>query len=140
MKINKHRHKSKLIVIEDSSLLVLEKNDKKRYVFIGGFLKKRESPEEGLIREIYEETGVILNKNHFKYYTTNTIINGDKNALSRHYFILTKKEQKFINKEPEKFKSLKWVKWTKVIKFTNSFDKNIIERLFNTLIDHETHI
>ena len=41
--------------------------------------------------------------------------------------------QKFENKEPNKFKSLKWVKWTKAIKFINPSDKNVIERLFNSI-------
>ncbi len=134
MKIKNHKHKSKLLIVEDTSILVLQKKEeKKRFVLAGGFLKKRESPEEGLIREVYEETGVRLIKNNFKYYASNTVIDSEKRALTRHYFLLTENGQKFENREPNKFKSLKWVKWTKAIKFINPADKNTIERLFNSI-------
>jgi ADP-ribose pyrophosphatase YjhB (NUDIX family) len=132
MKINKH--KSKLLIIEDSSVLVLQKKkDKKRFVLAGGFLKKGESPEEGLFREVSEETGVNLTMDNIKYYASNTLVDHTKNTLTRHYFLLITRGQKFKNKEPNKFKSLKWVKWTKAIKFINPSDKNVIERLFNSI-------
>ena len=134
MKIRKHKYKSKLLIVEDSSVLVLQKKtEKKRFVLAGGFLKKKESPEDALIREVYEETGVRLIKKNFKYYASNTVIDSEKRALTRHYFLLNENGQKFENKEPDKFKSLKWVKWTKVIKFINPSDKNTIERLFNSI-------
>ena len=135
MKIKNHKYKSKLLIVEDSSILVLQKKEeKKRFVLAGGFLKKGESPEEGLIREVYEETGVNLTMENIKYYASTTIIDSNKNALTRHYFLLIKNGQKFENNEPNKFKSLKWVKWTKAIKFINPSDKNVIERLFSTII------
>ncbi|MDB9723640.1 NUDIX domain-containing protein [Polaribacter sp.] len=134
MKIKNHKYKSKLLIVEDSSMFVLQKKEeKKRFVLVGGFLKKRESPEEGLIREVYEETGVNLTNENIKYYASTTIVDSNKNALTRHYFLLIKNGQKYENKEPDKFKSLKWVKWTKAIKFINSSDKNVIERLFNSI-------
>ncbi len=134
MKIKNHKYKSKLLIVEDASILVLQKKeDKKRFVLAGGFLKKGESPEDGLIREVYEETGVNLTKNSIKYYSSTTIIDNNKNALTRHYFLLVTNGQKFENREPNKFKSLKWVKWTKAIKFINPSDKNTIERLFNSI-------
>jgi len=134
MKIKKHKHKSKLLIVEDSSVLVLQKKEeKKRYVLAGGFLKKGESPEDALIREVYEETGVNLTIENIKYYASNTIVDSNKNALTRHYFLLIKNGQKFENKEPNKFKSLKWVKWTKAIKHINPSDKNTIERFFNSI-------
>lgn len=74
-----------------------------------------------------------LIKKNFKYYASNTLIDREKRALTRHYFLLTENGQKFENREPNKFKSLKWVKWTKVIMFINLSDKNTIERLFNSI-------
>jgi ADP-ribose pyrophosphatase YjhB (NUDIX family) len=134
MKIKNHKYKSKLLIVEDSLILVLQKKEeKKRFVLAGGFLKKGESPEEGLIREVYEETGVNLTIENIKYYASTTIVDSNKSALTRHYFLLIKNGQKFENKEPNKFKALKWVKWTKAIKFINPSDKNVIERLFNSI-------
>lgn len=41
MKIKSHKHKSKLLIIEGASILVLQKKvKKKRFVLVGGFLKK----------------------------------------------------------------------------------------------------
>ncbi|MBV1922784.1 MAG: NUDIX hydrolase [Flavobacteriaceae bacterium] len=132
MKVKKHKHKSKLLIIEGSSVLVLEKKEgKKRFILAGGFLKKGESPVEGLFREVYEETGVNLTLEDIKFFFSSTQIESNQNALTRHYFLLIKKEHKFENKELEKFKSLKWVEWKKVVKFINESDKNAIESLFN---------
>ena len=79
MKIKNHKYKSKLLIVENVSILVLQKKaEKKRYVLAGGFLNKGESPEDGLIREVYEETGVRLIKNNFKYYASNTVIDSKK--------------------------------------------------------------
>lgn len=134
MKFKKHKHKSKLIIIENETILVLKKNEKKRYVLVGGFLKNGESPEDGLIREVKEETGVNLVAENFKYYATSTCIDNNKNALSRHYFILIKNGFEFKNNEPEKFQSLQWVEYNNVLKFINYHDKNTIKRLFNSAL------
>ena len=134
MKIKKHKYKSKLLIIKDLSVLIFEKNiEKKRYVLAGGFLKKGESAEEGLIREVYEETGVNLTIENIKYHASSTKIDSKKNALTRHYFLLIKNGQKFENKEPKNFKSLQWIEWAKVLKFINHSDKNIIERFFKNI-------
>lgn len=131
MQTKKYIRKSKLLAIKDSDILVLEKNkNSKRYVLAGGFLKKGESPEQGLVREVQEETGVDLITGDMRYYSSSMII-GKKKEEIRYYYLLLNNNLEFINMEPQNFKSIKWVKWTKAMKYLNKHDKNTVERFYN---------
>ena len=64
----KERQKSGLLIVNDNNILVFQKISlKKRYVLAGGFLKKNETPENALIREVEEETGIVLTPPEFHY-------------------------------------------------------------------------
>ena len=56
---------------------VSKKNDinKDKWIGVGGHLEKDESPEECLLREVKEETGLILTS--YKYRGTITFVSGD---------------------------------------------------------------
>lgn len=134
MNTQKSRSKSKLIIYNGSNILVLEKNKKKkRYVLAGGFLKKEESPELGLIREVKEETGVYLTTNDIALFTS--VFALDKNDVTKHYFILINKGQQFSNKEPQNFKSIHWVDWIEASEFLNSVDKEVIQQFYNETLN-----
>lgn len=132
MKGQKIKNKSKLIICNGSNILVLEKNKKKkRYVLAGGFLKKGESPELGLIREVEEETGVSLTTNDIALFSSILAFKNDKSDVMKHYFILINNGQKFSNKEPQNFKSIHWIDRIEASQFLNSDDKGIIEQFYN---------
>lgn len=82
MKIKKHKQKSRLIVYQGDELLVFQKiSNKLEYGLIGGFLKKGETPEKGLIRETYEETGVLLLEKDLDYYSSLTFDWGEESKV-----------------------------------------------------------
>lgn len=64
VKINS-RGAVRAVVFKDNTVLMVQTN-KGDYKFPGGGVKKGESHEEALIREVREETGFIINKVHNK--------------------------------------------------------------------------
>ena len=136
MKEQKIKRKSKLIIYNGSNILVLEKNKKKkRYVLAGGFLKKGESPELGLIREVEEEIGVSLTTNEIALFSSALALNKGERDIMKYYFVLIINVQKFNNKEPHNFKSIHWVDWTEASEFLNPDDKGIIEQFYNETLN-----
>lgn len=131
MRIKKHKEKSRLIVSKGDELLVLQKNSEDlEYGFIGGFLETGESPEAALIREIYEETNVLLSEEDLNYHCSITIDLGDKQRLSKHYFFCKDSNKPFRVAEPHKFTKVVWVHWKDALKFIGKSDKKVVKELF----------
>lgn len=129
----KKRQKSGLLIVNDANILVFKKiGVKKRYVLAGGFLKNKETPENALIREVEEETGIVLNPQEFHYIASHTSFK-DKEILTKHYFVLPSLIHKFENKETHKFQALEWVNWKQAIPYMNYSDKMLIERFYTNL-------
>ena len=89
----------KAVIINSNNELMLGYCDK-TYQFPGGHLEKNESLEEGLIREVKEETGIDINGFSLKpfekmiYYSKN-YRNTGKNRKNELYFYLIKTDEKF---------------------------------------------
>ena len=61
--------KSRLIAIKNDQILVLEKiGNKKKYSLAGGVKKKKETDNQSLIRETFEEIGLQLKKKELTYF------------------------------------------------------------------------
>ncbi len=75
----------------------------------GGRMDYGEDPEDGVIREIFEETGLIVSKGTMRYLTFKNEFFPDEN---KHYvsliFVATKFEGEPEVKEPEKCKGWDW--------------------------------
>lgn len=126
----KERQKSGLLIVNDNNILVFQKISlKKRYVLAGGFLKKNETPENALIREVEEETGIVLNPLEFHYIASHTSFK-NKLTTTKHYFVLPSLIHKFENKEIHKFQTLEWVDWKQALPYMNYSDKMLIERFY----------
>lgn len=126
----KERQKSRLLIINDTKVLVFEKEDaKNKYVLAGGFLKKGETPEHALIREVEEETGVLLDPQEFYYIASHSTIK-KRTILTKHYFVLATLIHKFSNKETHKFKALQWIEWKDAIPYMNPSDQLLLKRFY----------
>ena len=68
--INEHKTKARLISINNNEILVIKYDD--IYLLPGGSVKTDEDIKKGLIRELKEELGVIINESNLEY---NTLIN-----------------------------------------------------------------
>lgn len=56
------RKAARAIIIEDGKILVMyrSKHGSEYYTLVGGQLKEGETPEQALVREVHEETGMIV--------------------------------------------------------------------------------
>ena len=131
MKIKKHKQKSRLIVYKGDELLVFQKiSNKLKYGLVGGFLKKEETPEDALIREAFEETGVQFLKEDLDYYSSFTVDWGNNQKLSKHYFVCKDPNKPFSLKEPDKFRKIEWVYWKDTMEYLGKSDRKVIKSLF----------
>ncbi|MGY3793416.1 NUDIX hydrolase [Aquimarina sp. 433] len=131
MKIKKHKQKSRLIVYQGDELLVFQKiSNRLEYGLIGGFLKKGETPEKGLIRETYEETGVQLSEQDMDYYDSLTLDWGENQKLSKHYFVCKNADKSFSLSEPDKFAKITWIYWKDTLKYFGKSDRKMVKSLF----------
>ncbi|GAA4273138.1 NUDIX hydrolase [Aquimarina gracilis] len=131
MKIKKHKQKSRLIVCQGDELLVFQKiSNKLEYGLVGGFLKKGETPENGLIRETYEETGVQLSEQDLDYYDSLTLDCGNNQKLSKHYFVCKDANKSFLLNEPDKFMKIEWVYWKDTLGYLGKSDRKVVKSLF----------
>ncbi|WP_299210274.1 NUDIX domain-containing protein [uncultured Dokdonia sp.] len=131
IKIKKHKEKSKLIVSHEDKLLVLQNESNPMvYRLFGGSLKKSESPEEALIRELFEEAKVKLSKQSIAYHRSTTIDLGDKQRLTKHYFLYKNNTKPFMSPESLKLLNATWLAWEDTLKFLEKSDKKIVKELF----------
>ena len=134
VKVRKHMEKSRLVIVRANEILVLQKlGDKKRYGLPGGFLEKGETPEQALVREVFEETAVSLEEGDVNYHASITLDVNEKECLTKHYYFYNDMGKPFKLMEPHKFKDVVWVHWQKVVKQLGKTDKKIVKELFKTV-------
>lgn len=93
-------------IISDSKILLLKRAKTGLWGFPGGKVKIGESFENGLIREIGEETGIIVRKNDLRIHKAINHLPDDKGiiwsvVIFRYY--LTKKVNITVNDEHSKY-------------------------------------
>lgn len=132
MKIKKHKEQSKLIVYKGNELLVLHNNyeEKLKYIFINGPLKKEESPESALVIGMLNKLGVEIFEKDLKYQCSMTIDLKNNQRLSEHYFTYNKHITLLETLKSYNSKNIKWVPWENAIKFMTKTDQKVVKELF----------
>lgn len=99
----------RLVLTQNEKILLLgqTKGQGSKYCLPGGKVELDETPEEALIREVKEETGIKLSSPHLKLVTVMTHRRPKKINIT---FVFTADtwEGKIKPKEPEKFKTAEW--------------------------------
>lgn len=126
------KEKTRLISIRGNEILVLQKNTaKKRYTLAGGVKKKKETHIEALIREAKEEIGANLKSEDLVYLCSLYVKKEqEENDFKKHYFVHSREIKKVKNKEPEKFKKVRWILWNKALEYLDKLDRNAVEFYF----------
>lgn len=104
----RRRNIVRLVLEVDNRILMLERRLRGGgFTLAGGYIKPGETPREAVVREVSEETGMVLKEEdlemlhvlHYQNTTTTSVV----------FFFRAKKwEGKPVNMEPEKFSQLKW--------------------------------
>lgn len=102
------KNTARLILEVDNRILMLERRlGDGGFTLVGGNIEKGETPKQALIRECFEEVGIRLKVEdlellHLLHYQNTAVSN----------MILFFRAQKWkgdiVNKEPHKFKAIKW--------------------------------
>ena len=124
-----------ILIKEDKVLILKRKNSHGNgdWAFPGGNLEFKESPEEGAIREVMEETGIKIDKAEFL-----TITNDIFEKEGKHYITLFMKayfdtSQEPKNLEPNKCEELGWFSWNDLPNPLFTPFKNLLNKGFNPL-------
>ena len=141
------RKKSELTTLcyieKDGSYLMLHrvKKDKDvnkdKWIGVGGHFEKNESPEECLLREVKEETGVsasiikYIGKSQYSFNTPQDMVEKDVHwylMMADSYYSKPQREEYFIDSGYYKFHEA-----YHLLKFSN--EKQILEKAYNEYLD-----
>lgn len=121
--------KSRLLVLNNPFVLAFKKKGVDCYSLIGGTIENNELPEETLIRETKEESGIKISKQDFKFINKQEYLK-EGVAYERNYFLLSSIKWNFKVIETDKFESIQWIDfYDNKSKFKKS-DQKIISMLF----------
>ena len=105
----KTRLKVRLILYNSGKILLLKqtKPNGGNYSLVGGTMENRESAKETLIRESFEEAGIILKENDLQLVHVLQKVTPQEQRIVL-YFKAYKYEGKLQAKEKHKFKAVEW--------------------------------
>ena len=113
------------IIEKNSKILFLLRQNTKffngHYGLIGGRVEDNESITAALIREIYEEVGITIPKDHMLFAHCLSFKNEQNESILALIFKITRWHGEIVNKEPDKCAKLAWFS-------PNELPQNIIPR------------
>jgi len=123
-------NKTRLLAVNQGSLLVMEKRaDQLLYTLPGGIKKKKERLVESLKRETKEEIGLKVKVKKLSFLSTQSV-QKELQLLVKHYFVFKTKSSDFSILEPEKFVKVLWIPWREAFPFLDKEDKKAVKMYF----------
>jgi len=130
-KKSKDIYKAAGIIIQNNKLLVEKDFDKDFYVSPGGKIEKKETPQQALVRELYEEYLIKVDENDLEFFGEFHAPASGQEERMVHMYVF--KVIKFSGKirRGEKVEDLKWMtsKIPKNIKVGSIFEHRVIPLL-----------
>ncbi len=83
-------HGARILLVTDTKILLVQPRALKYWNIPGGGIKRKENPEQGAIRELYEETGIKIDSVD---YLLGTYISSDEGKHDTIYFYIKRVEQ-----------------------------------------------
>ncbi len=109
MKLRKVSLKARLILYDKGKILLLKqtKPNGGNYTLVGGTVEKNETARQSVIRESFEEAGIVIDKKDLKLVHVLQKIKGDEQRLTL-YFKAFQWSGNLGSKEKNKFKKVEW--------------------------------
>ena len=125
------------ILKKDSKILFLRRQNTAfsngYYGLIGGTIEKDESVADALIREVYEEINININKENLKFVHCLSYKNEKhEDVLALVFDIIDWQGQPF-NKEPHKCIDLAWFSFNELPADLTSLNRQVIEMVHNSI-------
>lgn len=123
-----HLVSSIVIVNEENKILITQRSEmKKKYPLyweiIGGACLRNETSKDGIIREVNEEIGIIVNKSDLNLFKT--VINDNKKYIKDIYVYKNNINNEEINFQDKEVRSYIWINYSDL--------KNIQQKLIPTI-------
>lgn len=129
VKKNKDKYKSRLVVYQPPKILLLKKHGfKTKYSLVGGFVDEGETPREALVREAFEEVGMVIDTEEL-FLLSKIRGKKDKN-LVKYYYLLNNHDKPYELKEVHKFYDFLWVDINEAVKYLEGTDKSVVKLHF----------
>lgn len=126
--------KSKLIVVHPDTkeilVLVKSENGNRKFSFLGGNVKKKESHKEGLLREVFEEGNIQLTKKDVVFLRAKIDLDKKTNTIT-YYFATDKKVEDYRLNEPHKFEDIIWVNYNEAIASLKKKEAAVLMQVFD---------
>ena len=109
MKLRKISLKARLILYDKGNILLLKqtKPNGGNYSLVGGTVEEDETARQSVIRESFEEAGLVIDKKDLKLVHVLQKIRGDEQRVTL-YFKAYKWKGNLESKERKKFKKVEW--------------------------------
>ena len=109
MKLRKISLKARLILYDKGNILLLKqtKPNGGNYSLVGGTVEEDETARQSVIRESFEEAGLVIDKKDLKLVHVLQKIRGDEQRVTL-YFKAYKWKGNLESKELKKFKKVEW--------------------------------
>ena len=122
------REVAKLIVFDGTQLLLLKKKTNKlRFSLLGGGVKKKETPEEAVLREAKEEGNIEIGSQELTKVKSIVNTNSIEGTTVYHYYLINRVES-FELLEVHKFDALEWVEYNYGLAKLKPRDRKVIEK------------
>ena len=123
-------NKTRLLAIRETKILVLENvGEFIKLTLAGGIAKKKETLEQSLIRETFEEIGLEINQIGLTFLSSSSKVIDDK-IIVKHFYIYLNANDSFKVIEKEKFNAVYWMEWKAAIQYMDKQDKKAVKEYF----------
>lgn len=131
--------KAKVLIEFNGNLLLLRPTNKSKLTLIGGTVNSSETPVQAIIREAYEEAGIVLTPDDLKTFVSGkTMINNKPTLL--YCFLVRHKNMMFELKEKHKFELIGWAPIRNGLKKLRGAEKELsnelVQRYIMNAVDH----
>ena len=125
--------KSRLLAVNGSKVLLLQKVGKPlNYTLPGGVKKRKETEKQALIRETGEEIDLVLKEENAQFYMSH--INSTKTGIVvKNYYYAHIEPFNIKVLEKHKFQCALWLNWKKVIGYMDKSDSMAVKVYFKNI-------
>lgn len=126
-------HKTRLLAVNETQILVIEKQSRKTQLTLAGGTRKNDDTfEYSLAQQAKKEIDLDVNPNKLVY-VSSSAKRKNNTIIIKNYFTVSTQTTAFTVLDPTKFKTAFWIYWKDALQFLDKEDKTTITRYFKAI-------